>query len=266
VSSGSRGRPAEAGAGALAAGTEMIITTREDHQEAEAESEDVAGVGTDITAGEEVEVATEEGHEVGTGGEEVEADAGQGAEGGHAPGLGTGRRTTGSLRREIRKKVAMAKKSLSRRKPRRMAARRMGPVTSRKDQNPKAGREKDPSHAIGRGQGHDHERGPRGQGLETEGGAPGLATDGGQDPDPGIGEDLDLGITRVRRARGTGMRGRKSRGITIRRRRDTRTRKRKRPRQWTWRYPILPEQGKSATLTDFSVEIIVHFTTIWPMR
>ena len=79
----------------------MIITTREDHPEAEAESDHVAGVETDITAGEEVEVATGEDHEVETGGGEVEADAGQEAEGGHAPGLGTGRRTTGRLRKEI---------------------------------------------------------------------------------------------------------------------------------------------------------------------
>lgn len=247
----SRGRRVEAAAEALAA--EIGTITTSEGPSPEAEIEDAVGVGTDISAGGGAEVATEDGHEAETAGGEAEVVVGQEARGGRAPGQGTGRGTRGSPRRGIRRRVAMAKKLSSRRKLLRMAAQRMGLAMSRKDQNPRAGKEKGQSHAIGKGQGRDHARDPRGQGQKIVEDAPGLVTEESLDPGPGIGKDLGLVITRARRARGTGTRGRRSRGITIRKRRDMRTRRKKRPRQLTWRYPILREEGKSAILSDFSV-------------
>merc|ERR1740123_2698943 len=62
----------------------------------------------------------------------------------------TGRGMRESPRRGIRRRVAMAKKLSSRRKLLRMAAQRMGLAMSRKDQNPRAGKEKGQSHVITR--------------------------------------------------------------------------------------------------------------------
>lgn len=253
----SRGRRVEAAAEVLAA--EIGTITTSEGPSPEAEIEDAVGVGTDISAGGGAEVATEDGHEAETAGGEAEVVVGQEARGGRAPGQGTGRGTRGSLRRGIRRRVAMAKKLSSRRKLLRMAAQRMGLAMSRKDQNPRAGKEKGQSHAIGKGQGRDHARDPRGQGQKIVEDAPGLVTEESLDPGPGIGKDLGLVITRARRARGTGTRGRRSRGITIRKRRDMRTRRKKRPRQLTWRYPILREEGKSAILSDFSVAFYTSY-------
>lgn len=238
----------------------MIITSED--QELEAGKEDAVGVRTDITAGEGAEVATEGDHEAENAGGEAGVVEGQEAGGGRVPGPRTGRGTRGSQRRGSPKKVAMARR-LSRRKLLRMAARRMGPAMSRKSQDPKAGKEKDQSPAIEKGQGQDRVNDPRGLGPEIARGAQGLVTDEGRDPGQGIEEGLGLGITRVRRARGTGMKEKKSRGIMTRRRRATKTRKKKRPRQLTWRYPILREQGISAILSDFSVAFYVHYTSNW---
>ena len=237
----SRVRRVEAAAEAPAAGTGMITTSEDPGPEAEIE--DAAGVGTDITAGGGAEVVTEGGHEAETAGGEAEVVAGQEAREDLAPGQGTGRGTIGDPRRGIQRKVAMAKKLLSRRKLLRMAVRRMGQAMSRKNQDPKAGKEKGPSPGIVKGRGQDRVRDPRGQGPKIVRGAPGLVTEESRDPGPRIEEGLGPGIIRARRARGTGMRGKRSRGITTRRRRVTKTRKKKRPRQLTWRYLILREQG-----------------------
>jgi hypothetical protein len=218
-----------------------MITTSEDPGP-EVEIEDAAGVGTDITAGGGAEVVTEGGHEAETAGGEAEVVAGQEAREGLAPGQGTGRGTIGDPKRGIQRRVAMAKKLLSRRKLLRMAAQRMGLGISRKDQNPRAGKDEGQSHAIGKGQDHDRARDPRDQDPETAEDALGHVTEEGQDLGPGIGKDRGLGTTRVRRARGIGMKGRKSRGITTRRRRDTKIRRKKRPRQLTWRYPTHHER------------------------
>ena len=255
----SRGRRVEAAAEAPEAET-GTITTSEDLSP-EAEIEDAVEVGTDISTDGGVEVATEGDLEAETAGGEAEVVAGQEARGGRALGQGTGRGTRESPRRGIRRRDAMAKKLSSRRKFLRMAAQRMVLATSRKDPNPRAGKEKGQSHAIGKGQGRDHVRDPRGPGPEIAEDAPGLGTEESPNPGPGIGKDRGLVITRARRARGTRTRGRRSRGITIRKRRDTRTRRKKRPRQLTWRYPILREEGKSAILSDFSVAFYVHYTS-----
>jgi len=257
VFSVSRVRRVEVAAEAPAAGTGMITTSEDPGPEAEIE--DAVGVETDITADGGAEVVTEGDHEAETAGGEAEVVAGQEAREGLAPGQGTGRGTIGDPRRGIQKRVAMAKKLLSRRKLLRMAAQRMG--ISRKDQNPRAGKEKGQSHVIGKGQDHDRARDPRDQDPEIAEDALGHVTEEGQDPGPGIGEDPGLGTTRVRRARGTGTRGRKSRETTIRKRLGTRTRRKKRPRQLTWRYPILHEEGKSA-ISDFSVAFYIHHTKL----
>ena len=236
----------------------MIITSED--QEPEAGNEDAAGAGTDITAGEEAEVATEGDHEAENVGGEAEVVAGQEAGEGPAPGPRTGRGTRGSQRRESPRRVATERR-LSRRKLLRTAVRRMGQAMSRKNQDPKAGKEKGPSPGIVKGRGQDRVRDPRGQGPKIARGAPGLVTEESRDPGPRIEEGLGPGITRARRARGTGMRGKRSRGITTRRRRATKTKKKKRPRQLTWRYPILREQGTSAILSDFSVAFYGHYTS-----
>lgn len=218
----------------------MTITSED--QGHEAEKEDAAEVGTDITAGVEAEVVREDGQEAEIGGGEAEAVVDQEAEGGRAPGPRIGRGMRGSQRRGSQKRLAMAKKPL-RRKLLRMATLRMGLAMSRNGQGPGAVKGRDQSHAIGKGQGLDRAKDPRGLGPEIVGGGPGLETEGDPEAGQGIEKDPGLGITRVRRARGTGMRGRKSRGITTRRRRDTKIRRKKRPRQLTWRYPTLHERG-----------------------
>ena len=238
-----------------------MITTSEDPGP-EAEIEDAVGVGTDITAGGGAEVVTEGDHEAETAGGEAEVVAGQEAREGLAPGQGTGRGTIGGPKRGIQRRVAMAKKLLSRRKLLRMAAQRMGLGISRKDQNPRAGKEKGQSHATGKGQDHDRARDPRDQDPKIAEDALGHVTEEGQDPGPGIGKDQGLGTTRVRRARGTGTRGKRSRETTIRKRLGTRTRRKKRPRQLTWRYQILHEEGKSEILSDFSVAFYIHHTKL----
>ena len=236
----------------------MIITSED--QELEAGKEDAVGAGTDITAGDGAEVATEGDHEAENVGGEAEVVAGQEAREGLAPGQGTGRGTIGSRRRGSPRRVAMARR-LSRQKLLRTAARRMGQAMSRRNQDPRAGKEKDQSLAIGKGRGQDRAKDPKGQGPKIARGAQGLATNEGLDPGLRIEEGLGPGITRARKARGTGMRGKKSRGIMTRRRRATKTRRKKRPRQLTWRYPILREQGTSAILLDFSVAFYVHYTS-----